>query len=112
MTLKDLEQVDVDYYNSLVWIQDNDPTCLNLTCINEKDMFGELVTTELTPGGSNIPVTQKNKDEYIKLVIQDRFQNRVRPQMENVMQVLRCLAFKDNTFCCFTLVWLGPGRDC
>ena len=82
-----MEQVDVDYYNSLVWIQNNDPTCLDLTFTMEQDMFGEPVTMELKPGGSSIPVTQNNKNQYIKLVIQDRFQNRVRPQMANVMRV-------------------------
>ena len=87
VNLKDMEQVDVDYYNSLKWIQDNDPTCLDLTFTMEKDMFGETVTTELKPGGRNIPVTQSNKKEFIKLVIQERFQKRVRAQMANVMLV-------------------------
>ena len=82
-----MEQVDVDYYNSLKWIQDNDPTCLDLTFTMEKDMFGETVTTELKPGGRNIPVKQNNKKEFIKLVIQERFQKRVRAQMANVMLV-------------------------
>ena len=87
VNLKDMEQVDVDYYNSLKWIQDNDPNCLDLTFTMEKDMFGETVTTELKPGGRNIPVTQSNKKEFIKLVIQERFQKRVRAQMANVMLV-------------------------
>ena len=31
VTLKDMESVDTEYYNSLVWIRDNDPECLELT---------------------------------------------------------------------------------
>jgi len=99
VNLKDMEQVDVDYYNSLKWIQDNDPSCLDLTFTMEKDMFGETVTTELKPGGRNIPVKQNNKKEFIKLVIQERFQKRVRAQMANVM-----LGFADVV----PLHYLGP----
>lgn len=37
---------------------------------------------ELKPGGSEIAVTNENKLEYIDLIIQWRFVNRVLPQMK------------------------------
>lgn len=80
--LKDMEQVDAEYHNSLVWIQDNDPACLELTFDCETEAFGEKVSHELKPGGRNIPVTEENKLEYIQLVINWRFNSRIKPQMD------------------------------
>lgn len=34
-----------------------------------EDRFGEIVTTELKPGGENIPVTEENKKEYVTFVV-------------------------------------------
>ena len=31
ITQKDMESVDMEYYNSLLWIKENDPTELDLT---------------------------------------------------------------------------------
>jgi E3 ubiquitin-protein ligase NEDD4 len=32
----------------------------------EEDRFGEVVTSELKPGGSDIAVTEANKKEYVQ----------------------------------------------
>ena len=40
---------------------------------------------ELKPGGANIEVTNQNKLEYIELIIQWRFVNRVLPQMRQFL---------------------------
>ena len=34
----------------------------------EHDFFGELRTVELKPGGSNIPVTNDNRQEFVHLM--------------------------------------------
>lgn len=34
----------------------------------EDDKFGEIVTTDLKPGGRDIPVTEDNKPEYVECV--------------------------------------------
>ncbi|XP_033634240.1 E3 ubiquitin-protein ligase NEDD4-like isoform X1 [Asterias rubens] len=81
ITLHDMESVDTEYYNSLLWIKQNDPGDLELTFSVDEDNFGATKTTELKPNGSEIPVTNFNKREYIQLVIQWRFVNRVRAQM-------------------------------
>uniref|UniRef100_A0A6G1SM25 E3 ubiquitin-protein ligase n=1 Tax=Aceria tosichella TaxID=561515 RepID=A0A6G1SM25_9ACAR len=79
--LKDMESVDTEYYNSLRWIMENDPKELDLYFSVDEDFFGQMQQYELKPGGSEIPVTNDNKQEYIDLVIQWRFVSRILPQM-------------------------------
>ncbi|XP_075714082.1 E3 ubiquitin-protein ligase NEDD4 isoform X2 [Rhinoderma darwinii] len=81
ITLNDMESVDSEYYNSLQWILENDPTELDLRFTVDEELFGQTHQHDLKPGGSDIVVTNKNKKEYIHLVIQWRFVNRVQKQM-------------------------------
>ncbi|XP_017111847.1 E3 ubiquitin-protein ligase Nedd-4 isoform X11 [Drosophila elegans] len=83
--LKDMESVDTEYYNSLMWIKENDPRILELTFCLDEDVFGQKSQHELKPGGANIDVTNDNKDEYIKLVIEWRFVARVKDQMSSFL---------------------------
>ncbi|XP_060617304.2 E3 ubiquitin-protein ligase NEDD4-like isoform X2 [Anolis sagrei] len=86
ITLKDMESVDSEYYNSLKWILENDPTELDLMfCIDEEN-FGQTYQVDLKPNGSEITVTNENKREYIDLVIQWRFVNRVQKQMNAFLE--------------------------
>uniref|UniRef100_A0A8C8SRZ1 E3 ubiquitin-protein ligase n=1 Tax=Pelusios castaneus TaxID=367368 RepID=A0A8C8SRZ1_9SAUR len=86
ITLKDMESVDSEYYNSLKWILENDPTELDLMfCIDEEN-FGQTYQVDLKPNGSEIMVTNENKREYIDLVIQWRFVNRVQKQMNAFLE--------------------------
>uniref|UniRef100_A0A182VVC2 HECT-type E3 ubiquitin transferase n=1 Tax=Anopheles minimus TaxID=112268 RepID=A0A182VVC2_9DIPT len=80
--LKDMEAVDTEYYNSLVWIKENDPSELMLTFCVDEETFGQTTQHELLPNGADIDVTNENKDEYIRLVIQWRFVSRVQVQMQ------------------------------
>ncbi|XP_062701058.1 E3 ubiquitin-protein ligase Nedd-4 isoform X7 [Aedes albopictus] len=79
--LKDMESVDMEYYNSLLWIKENDPSELMLTFCVDEETFGYTSQRELKPNGADIEVTNENKDEYIKLVIEWRFVARVKDQM-------------------------------
>ncbi|KAM3927557.1 E3 ubiquitin-protein ligase NEDD4 isoform 2-T2 [Leptodactylus fuscus] len=81
ITLNDMESVDSEYYNSLQWILENDPTDLDLRFCVDEELFGQTNQHDLKPGGSEIIVTNKNKKEYIHLVIQWRFVNRIQKQM-------------------------------
>jgi E3 ubiquitin-protein ligase NEDD4 len=63
--LKDMESVDSEYYNSLLWIKENDPSELELTFCVDEDSFGQTLQRELKPNGANVPLTNENKDEYI-----------------------------------------------
>lgn len=64
--LGDMESVDSEYYNSLLWIKENDPSELELTFSLDEETFGHTSHHELKTNGANIPVTQENKDEYIR----------------------------------------------
>ncbi|XP_066491064.1 E3 ubiquitin-protein ligase NEDD4 isoform X2 [Tiliqua scincoides] len=81
ITLHDMESVDSEYYSSLKWILENDPTELDLRFTVDEELFGQTHQHELKSGGSDVVVTNKNKQEYIYLVIQWRFVNRIRKQM-------------------------------
>lgn len=89
--LLDMESVDLEYYNSLMWIKENDPSELYLTFSVDEEQFGKTIQRELKPGGANIPVDNDNKDEYIKLVIQWRFVSRVQEQMFAFLEGLSAL---------------------
>ena len=64
--LRDMESVDMEYYNSLLWIKENDPSELMLTFCVDEETFGHTSQRELKPNGANIEVTNDNKDEYIR----------------------------------------------
>ncbi|XP_074862535.1 E3 ubiquitin-protein ligase NEDD4 isoform X2 [Carettochelys insculpta] len=81
ITLHDMESVDSEYYSSLRWILENDPAELDLRFVVDEELFGQTHQHELKSGGSEIVVTNKNKRDYIHLVIQWRFVSRVQKQM-------------------------------
>lgn len=86
ITIRDMESVDSEYYNSLLWIMENDPAELDLRFSVDEETFGLMQQRELKPGGANIPVTQENKAEYINLVIHGRFVSRIQPQMNAFLE--------------------------
>ena len=42
ITLMDMESVDNEYYNSLIFVKDNDPESLELTFSVDESIFGEV----------------------------------------------------------------------
>lgn len=86
ITIRDMESVDSEYYNSLLWILENDPAELDLRFCVDEETFGLMQQRELKTNGANIPVTQENKTEYINLVIQGRFVSRIQPQMNAFLE--------------------------
>uniref|UniRef100_A0A8D0AG96 HECT-type E3 ubiquitin transferase n=1 Tax=Sander lucioperca TaxID=283035 RepID=A0A8D0AG96_SANLU len=81
ITLQDMESVDSEYFNSLKWILENDPKDLDLRFTIDEELFGQTRQHELKPGGAEIVITNENKKEYIHLVMQWRFVNRIQKQM-------------------------------
>lgn len=55
-----------EYYNSLLWIKENDPSELMLTFCLDEETLGQTTQRELKPNGADIEVTNDNKDEYIR----------------------------------------------
>uniref|UniRef100_A0A183FJ62 E3 ubiquitin-protein ligase n=1 Tax=Heligmosomoides polygyrus TaxID=6339 RepID=A0A183FJ62_HELPZ len=82
IVLKDIEQVDTEFYNSVMWIKDNniDECQMELYFVADYELLGELKTHELKPGGTDIAVTEANKLEYISLLVEWRFNRGVEQQ--------------------------------
>ncbi|KAJ3790759.1 hypothetical protein GGU10DRAFT_281593 [Lentinula aff. detonsa] len=81
---KDVEWVDPEYYNSLCWILENDPTLLELTFSVEADEFGVNRIVPLKEGGDSTPVTQENKREFVQLSAQYRLYSSIKEQIEHL----------------------------
>ncbi|KAA0193838.1 Neural cell expressed developmentally down-regulated 4 [Fasciolopsis buskii] len=81
ITLKDMEAVDSEYYRSLKYILEKDPSELDLTFSVDEEHFGETVQVDLIPNGRHIAVTNANKRQYIECIISWRFVSRIKPQM-------------------------------
>uniref|UniRef100_A0A8R1XKV5 E3 ubiquitin-protein ligase n=1 Tax=Onchocerca volvulus TaxID=6282 RepID=A0A8R1XKV5_ONCVO len=86
ITLNDMESVDNEYFNSLIYIKDNNPEDLDLHFAVDEDVFGQMKSVELREGGAEEKVTDTNKDEYIDLIIKWRFVSRVEEQMKALMK--------------------------
>ena len=101
---RDVEWVDPEYYNSLCWILENDPTPLELTFSVEADevcswflsttfclfnflalQFGRNRIFPLKPDGEGIPVTQENKREFVQLSANFRLYSSISDQIENLV---------------------------
>lgn len=82
LTIKDLESIDTEFYNSLIWIRDNNIEECGLEMYFSVDMeiLGKVTSHDLKVGGSNILVTEENKDEYIGLMTEWRFSRGVQEQ--------------------------------
>lgn len=83
VSLKDMETLDLDYYRSLVWILENDITDVTFETFSvDVDKFGVTETVDLVPDGRNIPVTEANKQEYVRLVVEHRLIKSVQEQLD------------------------------
>lgn len=82
ITLKDLESVDTEFYNSIVWIRDNniDECDMELYFVVDYELLGEVKTYELKDDGSNCPVNETSKEEYIELLVEWRFNRGIEQQ--------------------------------
>ncbi|KAJ3332713.1 hypothetical protein HDU76_013326 [Blyttiomyces sp. JEL0837] len=87
ITLKDMESVDADLHRSMQWMLDNPiADVLDLTFTTDNEVFGEVQTVELKPGGKDIPVTDENKKEYVELITEWRISKRVEEQFRAFQQ--------------------------
>lgn len=90
---RDLEAIDPDYHKSLQWILQNDITGVldDMVFATEADEFGVVSLVDLKPSGSEIPVTETNKAEYVRLVTEYRLTTAIRPQIDAVLRGLHAL---------------------
>ncbi|WEJ95619.1 E3 ubiquitin-protein ligase tom1 [Yamadazyma tenuis] len=86
VSFKDMEASDLEYFKSLIWILENDITDVITEDFSvETDDYGEKKIIDLIPNGRNIPVTEDNKQEYVKFVVEYRLQRSVSEQMDNFL---------------------------
>ncbi|CAH8652960.1 unnamed protein product [Schistosoma bovis] len=86
LTLEDLGHTDHSYYQSLIYVRDNpvDECDLDLYFIGTYDLLGALREDELIEGGKDIKVTEENKSDYIRLMVDWRFNRGVKKQTEEI----------------------------
>ena len=84
MKLHDLKDVDEGLYNFHCWLLDNSVSQLEDTFyfVYEFDYYGEHRSVDLKEGGSNIPLTDQNKFEYIFLVLRYVLVTKIRPHID------------------------------
>uniref|UniRef100_A0A8C2B3X3 E3 ubiquitin-protein ligase n=1 Tax=Cyprinus carpio TaxID=7962 RepID=A0A8C2B3X3_CYPCA len=82
LILKDLESIDPEFYNSLIWIRDNNIEECGLEMYFSVDMeiLGKITSHDLKEDGSDVLVTEENKEEYIGLMAEWRFSRGVESQ--------------------------------
>ncbi|KAK3079403.1 hypothetical protein LTS18_004942 [Coniosporium uncinatum] len=86
VSVKDMETLDLEYYKSLVWMLENDITDIITESFSvAREAFGETVIIDLIENGRNIPVTEENKEEYVRLVVENRLTGSVTEQMEHFL---------------------------
>lgn len=87
VNLKDMETLDLEYYKSLEWMLHNDITdIITETFSVEVEAFGEMQVVDLIENGRNIPVTEDNKQEYIRLITEHRLTGAVQEQLEHFLK--------------------------
>lgn len=69
LIMKDIESIDPEFYNSLLWIKDNnvDDCGLELFFSVDFEVLGQIIHHELKEKGDLIRVMEENKEEYIRL---------------------------------------------
>ncbi|CAF1011549.1 unnamed protein product [Rotaria sordida] len=83
LTMHDLESLDPEFYNSLLWIHENNldnNDNLELYFNTSFELLGKIENIELKPGGNDIKLTEENKNEYLELMTRWRFTRGVEEQ--------------------------------
>ncbi|KAG6495092.1 E3 ubiquitin-protein ligase UPL5-like [Zingiber officinale] len=86
ITLEDVRDADPDLYRSWKQILEMDGALLDsdglgLTFVRDIEMLGSMETVELCPGGKDIIVHSRNREEYINLLIKHRFVTSISEQI-------------------------------
>jgi hypothetical protein len=87
-SLSDLEYLDAEFHQSLLWVKDNDISDMDLDLYFSviEDVAGKVVEKELKTGGKNLAVTEKNKKEYIDRMVKWRLERGVAEQTEHLVK--------------------------
>mmetsp|Transcript_4252 Transcript_4252/g.5845 ORF Transcript_4252/g.5845 Transcript_4252/m.5845 type:complete len:552 (+) Transcript_4252:257-1912(+) len=103
ITFSDLEFVDVELYKHLIWLKRLGKPKRNVlkSLTSREDSVAalmldftvayavaaqtRLVSFDLVPNGSNIAVTEENKEEYLQARLRNRMLDSIKPQLENFL---------------------------
>lgn len=86
VSVKDMESHDPDYYKSLVWMLENDITNVSFETFSvEEEEFGVKKIYDLIENGRNVEVTNENKQEFVRLVVEFKLLTSVKDQMDNFL---------------------------
>uniref|UniRef100_A0A146M3E5 E3 ubiquitin-protein ligase n=1 Tax=Lygus hesperus TaxID=30085 RepID=A0A146M3E5_LYGHE len=82
LTMKDIESIDPEFYNSLVWIRDNniDECGLEMYFSVDFEVLGQVIHHELKEAGDKIRVDETNKEEYLRLMTEWRMTRGIEDQ--------------------------------
>jgi len=88
LTMKDIESIDPEFYNSLVWIKDNniDECGLELYFSVDFEILGQVMHHELKEGGDKIRVADENKEEYMRLMTEWRMTRGIEDQTKAFLE--------------------------
>ncbi|KAK7508593.1 hypothetical protein BaRGS_00000159 [Batillaria attramentaria] len=88
LSLDDVETIDTGFHQSLMWIKENDisDVDLDLTFSVSEEVFGQVTERELKPNGKNIPVTERNKKEYLERMVKWRLERGVTEQTDSLIK--------------------------
>jgi len=88
LIMKDIESIDPEFYNSLVWIKDNniDECGLELYFSVDFEILGQVIHHELKEGGDKIRVADENKEEYMRLMTEWRMTRGIEEQTKAFLE--------------------------
>ncbi|KAK3734003.1 hypothetical protein QZH41_009848 [Actinostola sp. cb2023] len=88
LSMKDLESIDPEFYNSLVWIKENDiEECgLEMFFTVDMELLGKITSHDLKPNGGDIQVTEENKEEYLSLMTEWRLNRGIEEQTKAFLE--------------------------
>ncbi|XP_063700495.1 E3 ubiquitin-protein ligase Su(dx) [Culicoides brevitarsis] len=88
LTTKDIETIDPEFYNSLIWVRDNniDECGLELWFSVDFEVLGQIIHHELKENGDKEKVTEENKEEYITLMTEWRMTRGIEEQTKTFLE--------------------------
>ncbi|XP_016945025.3 E3 ubiquitin-protein ligase Su(dx) [Drosophila suzukii] len=88
LTIKDIETIDPEFYNSLIWVKDNniDECGLELWFSVDFEVLGQIIHHELKENGEKERVNEENKEEYITLMTEWRMTRGIEQQTKTFLE--------------------------
>jgi hypothetical protein len=85
-SFSDLQFIDQELYRNLQWMRHHSVESLELDFSVAMESFGAREVVELLPGGSQIAVSDENKDQYLLLRFQHKVLTSVEAQVWHLLQ--------------------------